>query len=39
LISRVENDGTVHFETAPGIFVDIPPDDIVSKKPITPAGK
>ncbi|MBI5687134.1 MAG: PEGA domain-containing protein [Verrucomicrobia bacterium] len=39
LINRVENDGTVHFETAPGIFVDIPADDIVSKKPITPAGK
>ncbi|MFA5190202.1 MAG: PEGA domain-containing protein [Verrucomicrobiia bacterium] len=39
LINRVENDGTVHFETAPGIFVDIPPDDIVSKKPIAPTGK
>jgi hypothetical protein len=39
VISRVENDGTVHFETAPGIFVDIPPDDIVSKKPVAPAGK
>lgn len=39
VINRVENDGTVHLETAPGIFVDIPPDDIASKKPIAPAGK
>ena len=39
LINRVENDGTVHFETAPGIFVDIPPDDIVSKKPVASAVK
>ncbi|MFA7002432.1 MAG: PEGA domain-containing protein, partial [Verrucomicrobiia bacterium] len=39
LIGRVENDGTVHFETAPGIFVDVLPDDIVSKKPIAPAVK
>ncbi len=39
LINRVENDGTVHFETAPGIFVDISPDDIVSKKSVASAGK
>ena len=39
LINRVENDGTVHFETAPGIFVDVAPDDISSKKPLAPAGK
>ncbi len=39
VMSRVENDGTVHFETAPGIFVDVAPDDIVSKKPIAPPGK
>ena len=39
VMNRVENDGTVHFETAPGIFVDVAPDDIVSKKPIAPAGK
>ncbi|MCX6907136.1 MAG: PEGA domain-containing protein [Verrucomicrobia bacterium] len=39
LINRVDNDGTVHFETAPGIFVDVPPDDIVSKKPLVSAGR
>lgn len=39
VISRVENDGTVHFETAPGIFVDVAADDMVSKKPVSPAGK
>jgi hypothetical protein len=39
VVNRVENDGTVHFETAPGIFVDVPPDDMVSKKSLAPAGK
>lgn len=39
LINRVDNDGTVHFETAPGIFVDVPPDDIVSKKPLVSTGR
>ena len=34
LVNRVEGDGTVHFETAPGIFKDISRDDIASQKPI-----
>jgi len=34
LINRTEADGTIHFETAPGIFMDIPADQISGKKPI-----
>lgn len=34
LVNRVDADGTVHFETAPGIFVDIAGDNIAAKKPI-----
>ncbi len=34
LVNRVEADGTVHFETAPGIFVDIPGDNIASRKAV-----
>jgi len=34
LVNRVDADGTVHFETAPGIFLDIPGDNIAAKKPI-----
>ncbi|MBI5394753.1 MAG: PEGA domain-containing protein [Verrucomicrobia bacterium] len=35
IVTRVDADGTVHFETAPGIFVDIPGDNIASRKPIS----
>jgi hypothetical protein len=34
LVNRTAADGTIHFETAPGIFQDIPQADIASKKAI-----